>query len=44
VPVLGTAGCLVLAFALPPASVLWGAVVIALGATAYGLRKIRTRT
>ncbi|MEV6006226.1 APC family permease [Streptomyces sp. NPDC051976] len=38
VPVLGAAGCLVLAFALPAASVLWGAVVLALGAVAYGLR------
>ncbi|MFI9366564.1 APC family permease [Kitasatospora sp. NPDC053057] len=39
VPILGTVGCLVLAFALPLASVLSGAAVIALGAAAYGLRK-----
>ncbi|MFE4369601.1 APC family permease [Streptomyces sp. NPDC056835] len=43
VPVLGMAGCLGLAFALPAASVLWGAVVLALGAAAYGLRKAVTR-
>ncbi|MFJ4617206.1 APC family permease [Streptomyces sp. NPDC088812] len=43
VPVVGTAGCLVLAFALPPASVLWGAAVIAAGAAAYGLRKAAGR-
>jgi APA family basic amino acid/polyamine antiporter len=35
VPVAGAAGCLALAFALPPSSVLWGAVVLALGAGAY---------
>ncbi|MFG2623055.1 APC family permease [Streptomyces sp. NPDC048507] len=39
VPVVGTAGCLVLAFALPAASVLAGAAVIAAGGAAYGLRK-----
>ncbi|MQS16910.1 amino acid permease [Streptomyces kaniharaensis] len=44
VPVLGATGCLVLAFALPAASVLWGAVVIALGAAAYGVRKVLART
>ncbi|WP_327111126.1 APC family permease [Streptomyces sp. NBC_01341] len=43
VPVTGTAGCLVLACALPPASVLWGAAVMAFGAAAYGLRKAATR-
>jgi basic amino acid/polyamine antiporter, APA family len=40
VPLAGAAGCLVLAFALPPASVLWGAVVIAVGAAAYVVRKV----
>ncbi|MCC9306266.1 APC family permease [Kitasatospora sp. RB6PN24] len=40
VPVLGTVGCLVLAFALPAASVAWGAAVLALGAAAYGVRKL----
>lgn len=43
VPVVGTAGCLVLAFALPLASALWGATVIAAGAAAYGLRKALDR-
>jgi APA family basic amino acid/polyamine antiporter len=43
VPVVGAAGCLVLAFALPLASVLWGATVIALGAAAYGLRRAAAR-
>jgi APA family basic amino acid/polyamine antiporter len=41
VPVVGAAGCAALAFALPGASVLWGAVVLALGAAAYGVRKVR---
>jgi APA family basic amino acid/polyamine antiporter len=44
VPVIGTGGCLLLAFALPPASVLWGAAVIVLGAAAYALRKTLTDT
>jgi APA family basic amino acid/polyamine antiporter len=39
VPVVGLAGCLVLAFALPLVSVLTGAGVIAAGGAAYGLRK-----
>ncbi|KPC58545.1 APC family permease [Streptomyces chattanoogensis] len=43
VPIVGMAGCLVLAFTLPPASVLAGAAVLALGAVAYGLRKAATR-
>ncbi|MFF3560250.1 APC family permease [Streptomyces sp. NPDC002574] len=43
VPVAGTAGCLVLAFALPLASVLTGAAVIAAGAAVYGLRRAATR-
>ncbi|MFI5531767.1 APC family permease [Kitasatospora sp. NPDC051853] len=42
VPALGLAGCLVLAFALPVASVLWGAVVLAAGAAVYGLRRTAT--
>ncbi|MER7673993.1 APC family permease [Kitasatospora sp. NPDC096128] len=37
-PALGLAGCAVLAFALPGASVLWGAAVLALGAAAHGVR------
>ncbi|MFE1175484.1 APC family permease [Streptomyces sp. NPDC058773] len=44
VPVLGTIGCLVLAFALPAAAVLWGAMVLALGAAAYGVRRMLTRS
>ncbi|RCH64481.1 APC family permease [Streptomyces sp. SDr-06] len=44
VPVVGLAGCIVLALALPAASVLWGAVVIALGAALYGARKWFTRS
>ncbi|MFF3501640.1 APC family permease [Streptomyces sp. NPDC003247] len=43
VPIVGAVGCLVLAFALPPASVLWGAAVLVAGAAAYGLRKAVTR-
>lgn len=39
VPVLGLAGCLVLAFSLPVSSVVAGSVVLALGAAAYGVRR-----
>ncbi|WP_432074683.1 APC family permease [Streptomyces wuyuanensis] len=39
VPVLGLAGCLVLAFALPLTSVLSGTAVLALGAAGYGVRR-----
>lgn len=39
VPILGTAGCLVLAFSLPVASVVWGVAVLAAGAAGYGLRR-----
>ncbi|MFD4176872.1 APC family permease [Streptomyces anulatus] len=39
IPVLGLAGCLVLAFALPVSSVIWGASVLAVGAALYGLRR-----
>ncbi|MBO1417690.1 APC family permease [Streptomyces sp. FH025] len=44
VPVLGTAGCLVLAFALPGGSLLWGAAVLVLGAAAYAVRLRAART
>jgi APA family basic amino acid/polyamine antiporter len=44
VPALGTAGCLVLAFALPGTSVLWGVVVLTLGAAAYGVRRMLARS
>ncbi|KQX27396.1 transporter [Streptomyces sp. Root63] len=39
IPVLGLAGCLVLAFALPVSSVIWGSSVLALGAAVYALRR-----
>ena len=39
IPIVGLAGCLILAVALPPASALPGAAVIALGAVVYGLRR-----
>ncbi|MFE7111496.1 APC family permease [Streptomyces sp. NPDC057575] len=40
IPVVGLAGCLVLAFALPLSSVISGAAVLALGAAAYGARRL----
>ncbi|MEU9040985.1 MULTISPECIES: APC family permease [unclassified Kitasatospora] len=43
VPIVGAAGCLTLALALPAASVLWGAAVLTLGAAAYGVRKAAAR-
>ena len=39
VPAVGLAGCVVLAFALPGASVVAGAGVLAVGAAAYGVRR-----
>ena len=39
IPAVGLAGCLVLAFALPLASVVSGAGVVAVGAAAYGIRR-----
>ncbi|MDX3532961.1 APC family permease [Streptomyces sp. MB09-01] len=42
IPALGLAGCLILAFALPASSVIWGAAVLTLGAAAYGIRRIVT--
>ncbi|MFG3002786.1 APC family permease [Streptomyces calvus] len=39
VPVVGLAGCAVLAFALPVASVVSGAAVLAAGAAVYGVRR-----
>ncbi|MET8678837.1 APC family permease [Streptomyces sp. NPDC004647] len=44
VPLFGLAGCLVLACALPLASVVSGAAVIGIGAAAYGLRNTLTHT
>ncbi|WP_410814932.1 APC family permease [Micromonospora sp. 067-2] len=43
VPMLGLAGCLVLAIALPPRSVIAGIVVVAIGALIYGLRHLAWR-
>ncbi|MGW3664818.1 APC family permease [Streptomyces sp. NPDC005141] len=42
VPALGLAGCLLLAFTLPAASVVWGAMVLAVGIAAYGIRRVIT--
>ncbi|MBT2430462.1 amino acid permease [Streptomyces sp. ISL-112] len=42
VPVVGLAGCLVLAFALPASSVISGVGVLAAGAAAYGIRRAVT--
>jgi APA family basic amino acid/polyamine antiporter len=41
IAVLGLAGCVVLAFSLPLPSVLAGCAALALGGSAYGLRRIR---
>ncbi|AGK80805.1 Amino acid permease [Streptomyces microflavus DSM 40593] len=41
VPVVGLAGCAVLAFALPLGSVVSGTAVLLLGAGVYALRKVR---
>lgn len=43
IPVLGLAGCLVLAFALPVSSVIAGAGVLAVGAVAYAVRRVLAR-
>ncbi|MEO3869455.1 APC family permease [Nonomuraea sp. B12E4] len=42
IPVVGLAGCLILAFALPLSSVIAGAAVLAIGAAAYALRRALT--
>ncbi|GHE39567.1 APC family permease [Streptomyces sp. OfavH-34-F] len=39
IPAVGLAGCIVLAFALPVSSVIWGAAVLVFGAAAYGVRR-----
>ncbi|MFE7172923.1 APC family permease [Streptomyces sp. NPDC057616] len=39
VPVVGLAGCLVLAFTLPASSVAWGTAVLLLGVAAYAVRR-----
>ncbi|MEV3903181.1 APC family permease [Mycobacterium sp. NPDC050551] len=43
IPVLGLAGCIVLAFALPLPSVITGVAVVGLGATVYGVRTLIRR-
>jgi APA family basic amino acid/polyamine antiporter len=40
IPVVGLVGCVALAFALPVSSVLWGAVVLAVGAIPYAVRRM----
>ncbi|HZE14620.1 MAG TPA: APC family permease, partial [Mycobacterium sp.] len=40
IPVVGVIGCLVLAFALPLSSVVWGAAVLGIGIAAYALRRV----
>jgi basic amino acid/polyamine antiporter, APA family len=40
IPILGAAGCIVLAFSLPLASVVTGTAVLALGVLAYAGRKV----
>ncbi|WP_406368325.1 APC family permease [Streptomyces sp. NBC_01546] len=42
IPVVGLAGCLVLAFALPVSSVIAGAAVLSAGAAAYAVRRAVT--
>lgn len=42
IPVVGLAGCLVLAFALPASSVISGAAVLAVGSAAYAVRRTVT--
>ncbi|WP_066952092.1 APC family permease [Streptomyces lushanensis] len=44
VPVVGLVGCLLLAFALPPSSVVSGAAVLAAGAAVYAVRRRTRRT
>jgi len=41
IPAAGFIGCVVLAFALPPASVLTGVAVLAVGAAIYAVRRLR---
>ena len=41
IPAAGLAGCVVLAFALPAASVLTGVAVLAVGAAIYAVRRLR---
>ncbi|MGD1174211.1 APC family permease [Mycobacterium seoulense] len=43
IPVIGLIGCVVLALAMPLASVLSGLVVLAIGIAAYAIRRIRAK-
>lgn len=43
IPLVGLAGCLTLAFALPATSVVTGAAVVAAGAAWYGIRHLASR-
>ncbi|WP_030919215.1 APC family permease [Streptosporangium amethystogenes] len=43
VPVLGLAGCVALAFSLPPTAVLTGSAVLVIGAVLYGARRRLSR-
>ncbi|MGX1564227.1 APC family permease [Streptomyces sp. NPDC055506] len=42
IPAVGLAGCLLLAFTLPAASVAWGVAALAVGIAAYGIRRAIT--
>lgn len=44
IPIVGILGCVVIAFALPAASILSGLVVFAIGVAAYGIGRYRDRT
>lgn len=43
IPVIGLLGCIVLAVAMPPVSVLSGVAVLGIGAAAYPIRRIGSR-
>ncbi|MEV4619053.1 APC family permease [Asanoa sp. NPDC049573] len=43
IPIVGLAGCLTLAFALPVTSIVSGAVVLAVGAAAFAVRRLQRR-
>ncbi|REG00963.1 amino acid/polyamine/organocation transporter (APC superfamily) [Asanoa ferruginea] len=43
IPIVGLAGCLTLAFALPVTSIITGAAVLALGAAAFAIRRFLRR-
>jgi amino acid transporter len=41
IPSIGLVGCVVLAFAMPPSSVLTGVAVLGIGIAAYAIRRVR---